>query len=144
MPTIEVAKRADRPLVVLAEDVDGPASSSSSAATCTRRCSRWSSARLGFGHRRVAELEDLAIALGGHVIAKDTGLELSEVALAHLGSCDRITISEGSTTIVGGHGDAALVGARIRQLETQFDRARIDADQDSLQLRLARSPGGSP
>jgi chaperonin GroEL len=95
----------------------------------------------GFGHRRVAELEDLAVALGGHVIAKDTGVELAEVTRAHLGSCDRITITEHSTTIVGGHGDPILVDARIGQLEKQFERARIDADQDSLQLRLARLSG---
>jgi chaperonin GroEL len=86
----------------------------------------------------VAELQDLAVALGGHVIAKDTGLELAEVTLEHLGSCDRITITENSTTIVGGHGEANLVEARLAQLETQFERARIDADRDNLQLRMAR------
>lgn len=141
MPTIEVAKRADRPLVVLAEDVDGPAlqllvggNMHNTMRSCVVRAP-------GFGHRRVAELEDLAIALGGQVVAKDTGLELGEVTRTHLGSCDRITITEGSTTIVGGHGDPTLVESRIRQLETQFDRARIDADQDSLQLRTARLSG---
>jgi chaperonin GroEL len=95
----------------------------------------------GFGHRRVAELEDLAVALGGHVIAKDTGIELHEITREHLGSCDRITITENDTTIVGGHGDPKLVDARIAQLETQFERAKLDADQDSLQLRLARLAG---
>jgi chaperonin GroEL len=89
----------------------------------------------------VAELEDLAVALGGHVVAKDTGLELSEITREHLGSCDRITITEHETTIVGGHGETRLVAARIAQLEKQFERARLDADQDSLQLRLARLAG---
>ncbi|EWT01186.1 molecular chaperone GroEL [Intrasporangium oryzae NRRL B-24470] len=141
MPTIEVAKRADRPLVVLAEDVDGPALQLLVGGNMHHTMQSVVVRAPGFGHRRVAELEDLAIALGGQVIAKDTGLELGEVTRAHLGSCDRITITEGSTTIVGGHGDPSLVESRIRQLETQLDRARIDADQDSLQLRTARLSG---
>lgn len=141
MPTIEVAKRADRPLVVLAEDVDGPALQLLVGGNMHGTMRSVVVRAPGFGHRRVAELEDLAIALGGQVIAKDTGLELAEVSRQHLGSCDRITITEGSTTIVGAHGEASLVDARIRQLEAQFDRARIEADQDSLQLRMARLSG---
>jgi chaperonin GroEL len=136
-----VAKRADRPLVVLAEDVDGPALQLLVGGNMHHTMASVVVRAPGFGHRRVAELQDLAIALGGHVIAKDTGVELSEVTLEHLGSCDRITVTESSTTIVGAHGDASLVEARIKQLETQLERARIDADQDSLQLRIARLTG---
>ncbi|GAB6984411.1 chaperonin GroEL [Nocardioides pyridinolyticus] len=141
MPAIEVAKRADRPLVVLAEDVDGPALQLLVGGNMHHTMLSVVVRAPGFGHRRVAELQDLAIALGGHVIAKDTGVELAEVTLEHLGSCDRITVTESSTTIVGGHGDVSLVEARIKQLETQLERARIDADQDSLQLRIARLTG---
>ena len=141
MPTLEAAKRADRPLVVLAEDVDGPALQLLVGGNMHNTMQSVVVRAPGFGHRRVAELEDLAVALGGHVIAKDTGLELSEIARENLGSCDRITITEHSTTIVGGHGDKSLLDARITQLETQFERARLDADKDSLQLRLARLAG---
>ncbi|MFI6681068.1 chaperonin GroEL [Kribbella sp. NPDC050470] len=141
MPAVEVAKRADRPLVVLAEDVTGPALQLLVGGNMHNTMQSVVVRAPGFGHRRVAELEDLAVALGGHVIANDTGLELNEVALEHLGSCDRITITENSTTIVGGHGDERAVEARLRQLETQFERARIEADQDNLQLRLARLSG---
>jgi len=141
MPTLEVAKRAERPLVVLAEDVDGPALQLLVGGNMHNTMQSVVVRAPGFGHRRVAELEDLAVALGGSVIAKDTGLELSEVTREHLGSCDRITITENDTTIVGGHGEKNLVDARIAQLETQFERARIDADQDSLQMRLARLAG---
>jgi chaperonin GroEL len=141
MPTVEAAKRADRPLVVLAEDVDGPALQLLVGGNMHGTMLSVVVRAPGFGHRRVAELEDLAIALGGQVIAKDTGLELAEVSRQQLGSCDRITITEGSTTIVGAHGDPGLVDARIRQLEAQLDRARIEADQDSLQLRMARLSG---
>lgn len=141
MPTLEIAKRAERPLVVLAEDVDGPALQLLVGGNMHNTMQSVVVRAPGFGHRRVSELEDLAVALGGQVIAKDTGLELSEVTREHLGSCDRITITESATTMVGGHGEKHLVDSRISQLETQFERARLDADQDSLQLRLARLAG---
>jgi chaperonin GroEL len=141
MPTIEAAKRADRPLVVLAEDVDGPALQLLVGGNMHKTMQSVVVRAPGFGHRRVAELEDLAVALGGHVIAKDTGIALSEVAREHLGSCDRITVTENQTTIVGAHGEQRLVAARVAQLEAQRERARIDADQDSLDLRIARLTG---
>jgi chaperonin GroEL len=141
MPTIEAAKRADRPLVVLAEDVDGPALQLLVGGNMHKTMQSVVVRAPGFGHRRVAELEDLAVALGGHVIAKDTGVELSEVTLEHLGSCDRITVTENDTTIVGARGDEALIVARVAQLEAQRERARIDADRDSLDQRIARLTG---
>ena len=141
MPTIEAAKRADRPLVVLAEDVDGPALQLLVGGNMHKTMQSVVVRAPGFGHRRIAELEDLAVALGGHVIARDTGIELTEVTAGHLGSCDRITVTEDSTTIVGGHGEAERVTARIGQLEKQRERARIDADRDSLDLRIARLTG---
>src|SRR4029077_13925923 len=141
MPTIEAAKRADRPLVVLAEDVDGPALQLLVGGNMHKTMQSVVVRAPGFGHRRVAELEDLAVALGGHVIAKDTGIELSEVSLEHLGSCDRITVTEHETTIVGAHGEQRLVDARVGQLEAQLQRARIDADRESLETRIARLTG---
>jgi chaperonin GroEL len=141
MPTVEVAQRSERPLVVLAEDVDGPALQLLVGGNMHNTMRSVVVHAPGFGHRRVAELEDLATALGGQVFAKDTGLELQDVTRELLGSCDRITITENSTTIVGGHGDAHAVETRISQLEKQFERAKIEADQDSLQLRMARLAG---
>ena len=141
MPTIEASARADRPLVVLAEDVDGPALQLLVGGNLHKTMQSVVVRAPGFGHRRLAELEDLAVALGGHVIAKDTGIELSEVAREHLGCCDRITITEHVTTIVGAQGEHRLVDARVAQLEAQRERARIDADRDSLDLRLARLTG---
>ena len=141
MPSIEAAKRADRPLVVLAEDVDGPALQLLVGGNMHKTMLSVVVRAPGFGHRRIAELEDLAVALGGHVIAKDTGIELSEVTLEHLGSCDRITVNEDQTTIVGARGEQRLVNARLAQLEAQRERARIDADRDSLDLRIARLTG---
>jgi len=141
MPAIEVAKRADRPLVVIAEDVDGPALQLLVGGNMHRTMQSVVVRAPGFGHRRVAELEDLAVALGGHVIAKDTGIELSEITIAHLGSADRLTATENDTTIVGAHGEQSLVDARVGQLQAQRDRAKLDADQDSLDLRIARLTG---
>ena len=141
MPSIEVAKRADRPLVVLAEDVDGPALQLLVGGNMHKTMLSVVVRAPGFGHRRIAELEDLAVALGGHVIAKDTGIELSEVTLDHLGSCDRITVTEDQTTMVGARGEQRLVNARVAQLEAQRERARVDADRDSLDLRIARLTG---
>jgi chaperonin GroEL len=141
MPTIEAAKRADRPLVVLAEDVDGPALQLLVGGNMHKTMRSVVVRAPGFGHRRTAELEDLAVALGGHVIAKDTGVELCEVTREHLGSCDRITVTEHETTIVGAHGDQRMIGGRLAQLEAQLERARIDADRESLELRVARLTG---
>jgi chaperonin GroEL len=141
MPTLEVAKRADRPLVVIAEDVDGPALQLLVGGNMHKTMQSVVVRAPGFGHRRVAELEDLAVALGGHVIAKDTGVELSEITREHLGSCDRLTATENDTTIVGPHGQQHLVDARVSQLEAQRERAKLDADQDSLDLRIARLTG---
>ncbi|AKS35289.1 chaperonin GroEL [Mycolicibacterium goodii] len=141
MPTLEVAKRADRPLVVIAEDVDGPALQLLVGGNMHKTMRSVVVRAPGFGHRRVAELEDLAVALNGHVIAKDTGIELGEVTREHLGSCDRLTATENDTTIVGPHGLQNLVDARVAQLEAQRERARLDADRDILDLRIARLTG---
>lgn len=141
MPTLEVAKRADRPLVVIAEDVDGPALQLLVGGNMHKTMQSVVVRAPGFGHRRVAELEDLAVALSGHVIAKDTGVELAEVTREHLGSCDRLTATENDTTIVGPHGQQKLVDARVAQLEAQRERAKLDADQDMLDLRIARLTG---
>lgn len=141
MPSIEAAKRADRPLLVLAEDVDGAALQLLVGGNMHKTMQSVVVRAPGFGHRRIAELEDLAVALGGHVIAKDTGIELSEVSMEHLGTCDRVTVTENETTIVGAHGDQSAVDARVSHLESQLQRARIDADRDSLELRIARLTG---
>jgi chaperonin GroEL len=141
MRSVEIAKRADRPLVVLAEDVDGPALQLLVGGNMHNTMRSVVVRAPGFGHRRIAELEDLAVALGGHVVAKDTGIEFTELTVDHLGSCERITVTEDSTTIVGPRGEQRLVDARVAQLEVQRDRARLDPDRDSLDLRIARLTG---
>lgn len=141
MPTIEAARRANRPLVIFAENVDGPALQLIVSGNAHQTFASAVVRAPGFGHRRVAELEDLAAALGGRVISKESGVSLSEVTERDFGRCTRITISESSTTITGGQGSGSLVRARIAQLESQLERARIEHDQDSLRLRVARLSG---
>ncbi|RJQ81861.1 chaperonin GroEL [Amycolatopsis panacis] len=141
MPTVEAARRADRPLVVLAENVDGPALQLIVSGNVHGTFHAAVVRAPGFGHRRIAELEDLAAALGGRVVSEDSGVTLAEVTERDLGRCRAITITEDSTTILGGCGDESAVRARIGQLEKQLERARIEHDQDNLRLRIARLTG---
>lgn len=141
MPTIEAARRVDRPLVILAENVDGPALQMIVSGNVNGTFPAVVVRAPGFGHRRVSELEDLAAALGGRVVSEESGVTLAEVTERDLGRCDHITVTEDATTIIGGAGDQAVVRARIGQLEKQLERARIEHDQDSLRLRIARLSG---
>lgn len=141
MPTVEVARRANRPLLILAENVEGPALQMIVSGNVHGTFRSVVVRAPGFGHRRVAELEDLAAALGGHVVSDDSGVVLTEITERDLGACAHVTVTEDTTTIIGGGGNAELVQARIGQLEKQLERARIEHDQDSLRLRIARLSG---
>ncbi|MDT7799070.1 MAG: chaperonin GroEL [Actinomycetota bacterium] len=141
MPTVEAARRADRPLVILAENVDGPALQMIVAGNVHGTFPAVVVRAPGFGHRRLAELEDLAAALGARVVSEDSGVTLADVTERDLGRCEHITVTEDTTTILGGAGDEAVVRARIGQLSKQLERARIEHDQDSLRLRIARLSG---
>jgi chaperonin GroEL len=141
MPTVETARRANRPLLILAENVEGPALQMLVSGNVHGTFRSVVVRAPGFGHRRVAELEDLAAALRGKVVSEESGVLLSEVTEQDLGKCGHVTVTESTTTITGGAGDSGLVGARIRLLENQLERARIEHDQDSLRLRIARLSG---
>jgi chaperonin GroEL len=141
MPTLEAVTRAGKPLVVLAENVEGPALQMLVTNNVHNTFRSVVVRAPGFGHRRLAELEDLAAVTGGRVVSDDSGLSFDRVQIEHLGRCRRITITEHSTTIVGGSGDATLVDARQHQLEQELTRTEIEHDQDSLQLRIARLAG---
>jgi chaperonin GroEL len=140
MPTLEVVMRSGtgRALVVLAENVEGAALSMLVSNNVHNTFKSVVVRAPGFGHRRVAELEDLAALLGGQVVSDDSGLTLASLKLEDLGSCDKITITENGTTIVGGHGQRSHVAARLTQLEHEFDRTENEHDRDNLQLRIAR------
>ncbi|WP_046469628.1 chaperonin GroEL [Allosalinactinospora lopnorensis] len=141
MPVLEQVTRSGRPLVVIAENVSGPALGMLVANNVHDTFRSVVVRAPGFGHRRIAELEDLAVFTGGQVIAGDAGQSVDSVQLDHLGSCDKITITESSTTLVGGAGADALVTARIEQVKRELERAENEHDQDSLQTRIARLSG---
>lgn len=141
MPTLEAVTRTGKSLVILAENVDGPALQMLVTNNVHHTFKSVVVRAPGFGHRRVAELEDLAAVLGGKVVSDDSGLAFDAVKLEHLGSCRRITITEDSTTMVGGYGDGTAVTARLHQLERELERTENGHDQDNLQLRIARLAG---
>lgn len=141
MPTLELVTRAGRPLVILAETVDGPALQMLVSNNVHDTFRSVVVRAPGFGHRRVAELEDLAAVLGGRVVSEDSGVNLHSVSLADLGTCHRITITESGTTMVGGAGEASTVEARLHQLEKELERTDNEHDQDNLKLRIARLAG---
>jgi chaperonin GroEL len=141
MPVLEQVTRSGNPLVILAETVDGPALGMLVANNVHDTFKSVVIRAPGFGHRRVAELTDLATFTGGQVITGDAGQSLETVRLEQLGRCRRITVTESSTTMVGGAGADSAVSARIEQIKRELERAENEHDQDHLQARIARLSG---
>ena len=141
MPVLEQVTRTGKPLVVLAEDVQGPALGMLVHNNVHGTFQSVAVRSPGFGHRRLQQLGDIAALTGGQVISKDAGLQLDSVKPEHLGRCEKITVTENSTTIVGGAGDGSAVSARIDQLRRELERAENPHDQDSLHERIARLSG---
>lgn len=141
MPVLEQVTRTGRPLVVIAEDVSGPPLGMLVTNAVHGTFKSVAVRSPGFGHRRLAQLGDIAALIGGRVVTKDAGLALESVKLEQLGRCQKITVTEHSTTIVGGAGDETAVTARIEQLKREFARAQNEHDQDTLQDRIARMSG---
>ena len=141
MPVLEQVQRAKKPLLILCENIDGPALSMLVTNNVHDTFRSVVVRAPGFGHRRVAELEDLAALLGGTVVSPESGLALENVRIEHLGQATKVTVTERSTTLVGGAGSTADVEARIGQIERELDRAENEHDQDNLQLRIARLSG---
>ncbi|WP_216895521.1 chaperonin GroEL [Nocardia alni] len=141
MPVLEQVQRTGRPLLVLCENMDGPALNMLVTNTVHDTFRSAVVRAPGFGHRRVAELEDLAVLLGGRVVSDESGLALENVRLEHLGRARKVTVTEGATTLVGGAGTAQEAQTRIAQLHRELARAENEHDRDGLQLRIARLSG---
>ena len=141
MPVLEQVMKAQRPLVVVAENVDGPALGMlvTNAAHGTFRSVAVRAP--GFGHRRLNHLQDLAALTGGQVISKDGGMKLEATTLERLGRARQIKVTDGLTTIVGGAGSEEDVRARIGQIKAELSRAENPHDRDHLQERLAKLAG---
>ncbi|MEV4601964.1 chaperonin GroEL [Amycolatopsis sp. NPDC049253] len=141
MPVLEQVTRTQKPLVIIAENVDGPALGMLVANNVHNTFKSVVVRAPGFGHRRIAELSDLGVFTGGEVVTGDAGQSIDAVRLGQLGRCRRITITESSTTLVGGAGNETAVSARIEQIKRELERAENEHDQDSLQARIARLSG---